>query len=275
MLQSCFSSVPASHKLFALLGDPVIQSKSPAFWNKAFESLNYNAAYVACRVSSADFPEAIKYLVSKKAVGFNVTTPHKIAAAKMCGSLKFPADELMAANCIKILPDGSLEGYNTDAIGLYRIFSRLKGQIANRKALVLGAGGAAKAVVWALRQLSVSVLEIARKFSDKKFGNFEHLNWNRKNFFYGINESDIIINATTLGWNEQDSIQELKDYLNSGKIFVDLNYRLSSDLLISAINKGCLVIDGRELLLEQGVESFNSLVGLEPPRSVMRQVIFD
>ena len=100
------------------------------------------------------------------------------------------------------------------------------------------------------------------------------LAWNNKNFAYALEESDIIINTTPLGWSSEDHIPEFDKNLDKGKIFIDFNYAPDSKLAASARNRGCVVIDGRELLFEQGIESFSLLTGKDAPEDVIRSCIY-
>lgn len=98
--------------------------------------------------------------------------------------------------------------------------------------------------------------------------------WNSKNFAYSVSESDIIINTTPLGWKPEDDIPELRTYLTSDKTYMDFNYSSCSKLIQSAAEKNCKVVDGLELLLRQGMESFKIFTGVCVPDNIMREALY-
>ncbi|OGK08061.1 MAG: hypothetical protein A2W80_10820 [Candidatus Riflebacteria bacterium GWC2_50_8] len=267
--------ISGASQIFAIIGDPVAHSASPAFWNAAFHFCDIDAVYVPFRVCRADLAEAITGLKALCVSGCNVTAPHKQAVAEFCDLLHNPADSLKAVNCIKFCEDGRIEGWNTDATGCLRMLTKFGRQ---RTGLVMGSGGAAAAAIWALQQSGDRVFQIARSYSDaidsEQTNDIKRLAWNKKNFAYAIEESDIIINATPLGWHKDDFVAELKEFLSKSKFYVDFNYAPASRLVETARQSGCTVMDGRELLLEQGVESFSLLTGLPAPEEVIRRCIF-
>lgn len=267
--------ISGASQIFAIIGDPVAHSASPAFWNAAFRFCDIDAVYVPFRVCRADLAEAITGLKALGVRGCNVTAPHKQSVAEFCDLLHSPADSLKAVNCIKLCEDDRIEGWNTDATACLRLFTKSGRQ---KNGLVMGSGGAAAAAIWALQQSGARVFQIARSYSDaidsEQTNDIKRLAWNKKNFAYAIEESDIIINATPLGWHKDDFVAELKEFLSKSKFYVDFNYAPASRLVETARQNGCTVMDGRELLLEQGVESFSLLTGLPAPEEVIRRCIF-
>jgi len=269
------SAISGATKLFAIVGNPVEQSLSPAFWNKALRYVGLDAVYVPMQVFPENAREAFTGLKALNVCGVNVTMPLKKDFAAFCHILHSPADTLNAVNTIKL--GDIIEGWNTDATALKKVFSRLK---PFKQALIMGAGSSAAAASWALTELSIKgIFQIARKHSlpgtDDSTDFIKKLSWDKKNFAYAIEESDIIINATPLGWKKDDFVVELEDFLDQNKIYVDLIYAPDSKLIAAARRKSCMVIDGRELLLEQGLEAFKILTGIEPPEKVIRDCIFN
>lgn len=264
--------------IYGLVGYPVEHSLSPKFWNTAFDYLGINSVYLAFPVLPNNIVSALNGFWASGIKGLNVTRPHKKAAADFCNVLNGAAKETQIVNTIKFTEFGG-EGWNTDATGFYRILKRF--QLSKKSALVIGDGASSKSVIWALKKYGVSqISQIARKFTEttiaeksneKKLRKFL---WNTKNFNYTVAESDIIINTTPIGWQKDDNISEVTDALDSSKSFVDFNYRDDSKLLIGARQSCGVVIDGRELLYEQGVESFKILMNCEPPADVIRSSIF-
>ena len=257
-------------RVFGLVGDPVGHSFSPAFWNAAFAELGINAVYLPFRVVSAEFAEAFEGLRALNVCGVNITMPHKTSASKRCQVLHSPADELKAVNTVSFSSAQS-EGWNTDATGFKRILESLD---SFTSVAVIGGGAVARSVFWAIRQFShCRIINVRRSESGKADDElFSRLNWTAKNIEYAVRESDIIVNATPLGTDNTNTIPGLIENLDNTKVFVDLNYL--SKLANQASNKGCRVIDGRELLLQQGLESFKLLTGFEAPEKTFRKIIF-
>jgi shikimate dehydrogenase len=267
--------INGASQVFAIIGDPVSHSLSPVFWNRAFAFCGIDAVYVPLRVCRADLADAITGLKALGVRGINVTSPHKHAAALFCDTLYSPADVIKAVNCLKFCEDGRIEGWNTDTTGCLRILERLG---RPQTGLVMGSGGAAAAACQALLLSGARVFQIARSSSDSIDSeppyNIKRLAWNEKNLEHAIEESDIIINATPLGWHKDDFVAEFKEFLSKSKFYVDFNYAPESRLVATARQNGCSVIDGRELLLEQGLESFRLLTGQTAPEQVIRKCIF-
>ncbi len=282
------SSITGSTRVFGLIGTPVTHSLSPKFWNAALAATEIDAVYLAFNVDEADTTTALAGLSALNVCGINVTRPLKQKAASFCRLLHEPARSTGIVNTIKFGKIGG-EGWNTDVTGLQRILTRLP-QISNGTT-ILGSGASSITALWALKHCQATkIFQIARKFSEHHphsigtdFINNKHLPadmaitrlaWNNKNFAYALEESDIIINTTPLGWSSEDCIPELDMHLDKGKIFIDFNYAPDSKLVASARNRGCVVIDGRELLFEQGIESFSLLTGKEAPAEVIRSCIY-
>lgn len=281
------SSITGSTRVFGLIGNPVSHSLSPKFWNAAFAATETDAVYIAFDVAEEDAATALAGLSTLNICGINVTRPLKQKAASFCRLLHEPARSTGVVNTIKFDKPGS-EGWNTDVTGLQRILARLP-QVSS--CTIMGSGASSVTALWALKQNQPrKIFQIARKFSEQRlhqvnsdFINNKHLPadmaitrlaWNNKNFAYALEESDIIINTTPLGWSSEDHIPEFDKNLNKGKVFIDFNYAPASKLVASARSRGCVVIDGRELLFEQGIESFSLLTGKEAPTEVIRNCIY-
>ena len=276
--------ITSSTSLYGLVGYPVEHSLSPIFWNKAFEKLNYNAAYIALSVHPDDILTCLKGLKVSGFKGLNITRPHKFAAADFCNILYEAAKETGVVNTVKFSSSNEIEGWNTDAIGFLNLMKRF--ELPSTIVTVLGDGASSKSIIWALKEYGIlQINQIARKFSfdieekneiykNKKIF-FRKLSWNLKNFTNSIKESDIIINTTPIGWHENDSIEGFEESLDTSKCFVDLNYNEKSKLLKFAKHNCGITIDGRELLYEQGVEAFKVLTNYAPPAEIIRRSIFD
>jgi shikimate dehydrogenase len=262
-------------KRLAVLGHPVAHSRSPAMQNAALEALGLAGEwrYEAIDVAPDDFEATVGEMVAGDFVGANVTIPHKEAALQLADTASPQAKAIGAANTLSFR-HGSIHADNTDAGGL---IDSLPGGVRGRRALVLGAGGAARAVIWALATEGavVDVDEVAV--------------WNRSSYraeaaaaaLGGAPVTDprqgsygLIINTTSVGLGGEDPFGELplrKDGFDGEQVVVDLVYGTHPTKLIQAAEEaGATTIDGIEILVRQGARSLQIWTGQEPPLDVMR-----
>lgn len=262
-------------KVYGVVGDPVSHSLSPVLWNAAFRSLRIDAVYVPFRVRKERLPEALKGLSSVGVQGVNVTLPHKQSASELCDTLLPPAEIIGAVNTVRFETSGVLAGANTDALGMCQLFSDVK---IDGPVTLLGAGGAAKAILWSLSQRKATMIYWSNRtairlvcpmhFSDSLL---QTVPWGSIPLKEAMVGSSLIINATSLGWRSEDTLPQLANVLGPQKTYIDLNYNPASRLLAAARASGAKVIDGIELLILQGAASFNFLTHLEPPLNAMRK----
>ena len=263
-------------KLIFLLGNPIDHSISPGFWNETFNSLGIDAYYIAVNISEDKVDKALKGIEAFDAIGANVTIPYKQIIARECSILHEAAETTKVVNTIKFCSSG-FEGWNTDYSALLSIFEEFKDI---HKALIIGDGASSKTTLEVLEKCNCNnILQIARKFGkteviNKEQKNLTKLVWNEKNFVHSVQESDIIINTTPIGWNSEDVIPGFSDSLNKDKIFLDFNYSNVSKLIKAANEKKCKVINGLELLLRQALDSFKIFFNDEPPEDIMRKAVY-
>ena len=150
--------------LYCIVGDPIAHSRSPAVHARAFALLGVDAVYAPCRVVSAELPLAVAGLRALGAAGFNVTVPHKEAVALLVDKIHPSAQRIGAVNCV--VRDGdALVGHNTDAPGLLRALRARGVDPAGKRAVVVGAGGSARAAAWALSGVAAKVTVLNRTLS--------------------------------------------------------------------------------------------------------------
>jgi shikimate dehydrogenase len=231
-------------------------------------------SYEAIEVAPSEFAELVRSLPGQGFAGVNVTVPHKLAALELADAASKAAAAIGAANTLSFV-DGEVRAENTDAGGLIAAL----GDVAGARALVLGAGGSARACVWALRQAGASVgvwnrtaakgQELARELGAESIevvdpGAFE-----------------MLVNCTTVGLAEAneagESTRGLKglpldaDSISEEHIVVDLVYgSRPTPLAAVAASKGASVVDGLEILVHQGAASLRIWTGREPPIEAMR-----
>jgi shikimate dehydrogenase len=257
-------------KRLAVLGHPVDHSRSPAMQSAALAELGLAGewSYEAIDVSPERLASRVEEMPAQDFVGANVTVPHKAAALALADTLSETAREIGAANTLSFA-GGEVHADNTDAPGL---LAALPSSPAGRRALVLGAGGAARAVVWALLGEGAEVAV-----------------WNRtelrsRNLCADLGgepvsrpdpgEYALIVNSTAVGLRGEDPFAELplrEEGFASGQTVVDMVYADEPTRLLAAAEAaGAATVDGIEVLVRQGALSLQTWTGREPPLETMR-----
>jgi shikimate dehydrogenase len=269
----------------AVLGHPVAHSRSPAMHAAAFQALGIGDewSYEAIDVRPDEFESRLRALVSEGYAGANVTVPHKLAALALADSASPAARAIGAANMLTF-SDRGVAADNTDAPGL---LGALPGGVAGKRAVVLGAGGAARACVWALVHTGteVGVWNRTRPRAATLAAEFGAEVIDTEDQSLGAGTYDLLVNATTVGLDaaagtrseSRDPLSDLKplplgaDSVSARHVVVDLVYG-SSETPLSAFarQRGADVVDGLEVLVHQGAASFRLWTGLDPPIDVMR-----
>ncbi|ADG13325.1 shikimate 5-dehydrogenase [Methanocaldococcus infernus ME] len=269
----------AKTKLVGLIGHPVEHSLSPVMHNAAFKDKNLNYVYLAFDVK----PERLRFVVDgAKAlgmVGFNVTIPHKVEIIKYLDQLSEEAKLIGAVNTVKIEDDIAI-GYNTDGIGARRALEEEIGKVKDKKIVIFGAGGAARAVAFELAKDNFVVIANRTLEKAKKLAKEIEEKLNREVGYSDLNvdleDVDIVINATPVGMypnvNEKPIVS--KERLRKDMVVMDLVYNpLETTLLKEAKKVGAKTIDGLGMLIYQGAEAFKIWTGVEPNIEVMRESI--
>jgi shikimate dehydrogenase len=271
-------------KRLAVLGHPVSHSRSPAMQNAALEALGLGEGwrYEALDIDPAEFAERTRELPGQGFVGANVTIPHKGAALVLADEASNAAEGIGAANTLSF-HDGVIRADNTDASGLLAALPR---PVEGSNALVLGAGGSARAAVWALagQGANVSVWnrtperadEIVRDLalagSDTTAeGRLRAVTADQAQ----VGGYQLIVNCTAIGMSDEDPFEQLPlvaERLGAGIVVVDLVYAGSgSRLAAEARSRGATAVEGLEVLVQQGAESLRLWTGKDPPLDVMRE----
>jgi shikimate dehydrogenase len=268
-------------KIYGLVGHPLEHTASPAIHNAAFRALGLNAVYLVFDVEPTVFEDAIKGLKALKVCGFNVTIPYKERIIPLLTHLDPSAARVGAVNTVKL--DGvSLIGYNTDVAGFLAPLLKLNLKLDEITALILGAGGAAKACVRALldagcRELIVLNRSLERALNlSKQHGNRLKVGpLNGESLKEALSRATLVVNTTPVGMypNVDESIIP-RALLRSDLIVYDLVYRPpQTKLLKEAKEVGATTIPGYKMLLEQAAESFRIWTGLEPPKEAMLKAL--
>jgi shikimate dehydrogenase len=253
-----------------VLGWPVAHSRSPAMQNAALAAtgLDGEYAYEAIAVAPEAFGETVRGLPAAGFHGVNVTIPHKEAALAIASERSDDARAIGAANTLTFGPDGAIRADNTDAPGLLDAL----GEPAPRSVLVLGAGGSARAVAYALRAAGADVF-VWNRTPDRA---------RRLAADLGVTAvaeprpAEVLVNSTSVGLlDPAATFKELpltSDDIGEYACVVDLVYRDGgTELLHQAERRGCRCVDGLEILVRQGARSFQIWTGRTAPLDVMRR----
>lgn len=266
-------------KTFAVIGDPIDHSLSPVIHNAAFKELGLDCTYIGYRIPRGELEEGISALKKIEISGFNVTIPHKVEIMKYLDRIDQTSSLIGAANTVSN-ENGNLKGYNTDMDGFLEPIKKRELIIKNSNVLILGAGGAARAVVAALAKEKTKEITIANRteinaknlqsFATKldlksKIISFDELNLKL--------DYDYIINCTSLGLkNEPTPIA--KECFRKETVVYDIVYRpMNTDLITKAKEAGSTVIYGYEMLLGQATRAFEIWHGIEAPYNAMKKAL--
>ncbi|HZU12734.1 MAG TPA: shikimate dehydrogenase [Chloroflexota bacterium] len=255
---------------YAVIGDPISHSLSPAMHNAAFRAAGISAEYQAERVSCHDLTARFADL-SHAYRGFNVTIPHKETVVALVDVRDHIVETLGAANTVSVR-GGRVEASNTDPAGFQRALESARVGLDGRRAVVLGAGGAARAVTYALNLRGIRPHVYAR--SPERVERLSTLGAiPGSSQLDDLASADLIVNCTPLGMGRHAAQSPLPDgaILRPGVVVMDLVYGRSTPFLREAERQGAVVMDGLEMLIFQGAESFRMWTGLEPNIDVMRE----
>ena len=265
---------------YAVIGDPIDHSLSPNIHNAAFRHLQLEHTYIAYRIPARELSAGIEALKAIKIAGFNVTIPHKIEMMKFLDEMDTTCKVIGAVNTV-LNEDGNLKGYNTDMIGFLDPIKKRNLTIKDSQVMLLGAGGAARAIVTAMvkekaHKITIvnRTLENANKlaeFARKIGGNVDVISLQEANVI--ISEHKFIINSTSIGMKDEPSPIST-DSINENSVVYDIGYQpMNTHLIKKSKEMGATVIYGYEMLLSQAACSFEIWHKTEAPYDVMKKAL--
>jgi shikimate dehydrogenase len=269
--------IDARTRVTGIIGWPVEHSLSPAMHNAAFVALGLNWRYLAFPVDPARVGEAVRGLAASGVAGLNVTIPHKRAVIECCSSVSDAVRAIGAANTL--VPDGAggFRADNTDAEGFGRALDEQAPlDLAGEEVLILGAGGAARALAFILKRRGAHVV-----VANRTPGRAEEAGADGEAPFTGagrdaaVRRAALIVNATSLGLHGDEVPAELPlDAIAPGQVVADIVYRAGGTPWLAAVaSRGARTVDGLGMLLHQGAAAFAQWTGQEPPVEVMRAAL--
>ena len=269
-------------RVFGVIGDPIEHSLSPTIQNAAFGHLGLDFVFLAFHVKAADLENAMRGMRGLGIHGLNVTMPHKSAVIGCLDEVDFSVRFLDSANTI-LNRDGKLSGFSTDGVGALKALLENGVDLSGKKILLLGAGGAAKAIAFTLVP-EVGELAILNRSTEKAEALAETLGhmFNRnvvggalspETIKMNLRDSDVLVNATSAGMKPNLS-QSLvaPEWLKSDLVVMDIVYNpIETKLAKDAKAAGAKVVSGVEMLIYQGAASFEIWTGHAAPIEVMRK----
>ncbi|SFL12883.1 shikimate dehydrogenase [Loktanella salsilacus] len=258
--------------LAGVIGNPIGHSRSPLMHKHWLRRYDLRGDYVPLHVAEGDLERVVRTLPRMGFVGANVTLPHKTAVLQIADHQSDRATLIGAANTLTFRDDGSIFADNTDGYGF---MSNVRQGAPNwdpksGPALVLGAGGAARAIIVALADAGVPQILLANRTRAKAealkadFGQrIRIVDWVQVGSV--VEDAAIVINTTSLGMTGQPALRIPLDGLQSGTVVTDIVYSpLQTPLLQMAVAMGCVTVDGLGMLLHQGVPGFERWFGKRP-----------
>ena len=265
---------------YAVIGDPIDHSLSPNIHNAAFRHLKLDHTYIAYKIPDGELSAGIEALKAIKIAGFNVTIPHKIEMMKFLDEMDTTCKVIGAVNTV-LNEDGKLKGYNTDMIGFLDPIKKKNLIIKDSQVLLLGAGGAARAIVTAMVKEKAGKITIVNRtlenanklaeFAKKIGGDVDIVSIHEANKL--ITDYKFIINSTSIGMKNEPSPISTEN-ISKDSIVYDIVYQpINTDLIKKSKENGATIIYGYEMLLSQAACSFEIWHKTEAPYDVMKKAL--
>ncbi|NLJ58945.1 MAG: shikimate dehydrogenase [Tissierellia bacterium] len=281
------SRIKGRTRLIGLLGDPVKHSLSPLMHNIAFKALDLDYVYMAFQVKEGFIKEGIEAMKTLNGAGFNLTMPHKQSVIGYLDEVSEEAALIGSVNTVKNV-DGKLLGYNTDGKGFVKSLEEKEIEYKGKKTIILGAGGAARAIATQLAYDGAGEIVIFNRTFSSAVEIIDNINknlpsckgkalqLNEEELIREIKDASILINCTSVGMEPNS-----KSIISSNKAFhkdlfvADIIYQpTKTKLLKIAEEEGCNYMNGLMMLIWQGAIAFNIWTGEHMPIDLIRKEIF-
>jgi shikimate dehydrogenase len=266
-----------------VIGDPIEHSLSPVMHNEAFKQAGIQGSYEKKRVTSGDLPSFLQYLKESDYAGCNVTIPHKVAIIPFLDEIDPEAEKIGAVNTV-LNNNGKLIGYNTDGKGfLLGLKEKISKPISEMNILLIGAGGAARSIAYALLQENPEKLFIANRSAErltllvKDLNNtcVEPLSLNKAES--ELSRFDVLINTTNAGMHPNIETMPIQlAQIKHDTVVCDIVYNpLQTKWLQTAESKGAIIDNGVSMLVMQGAMAFEKWTGTFPDTNKMKKAVID
>jgi shikimate dehydrogenase len=265
----------AETKLFAILGCPIKHSFSPQMQNKWFEKENLNCIYLAFEPKHEDLKKTMESLKFLGFQGINITIPHKIEVMKYVDFIDKVAQKIGSVNTLAC-KGGKLYGYNTDYLGFSQDLNAKKVRLKNKNVLVIGAGGGARAIVYALKESKAKNIYIANrtlKNAEQFAETFKIKAVDMNKVGEVLLSVDMLVNASACGMKKTDVLPFKADKIKNGLIVYDLIYDKVTPFAKFAENKGLKIFTGAGMLIRQGACGFKIWTGKYPDIEIAERLL--
>ncbi|MDD5112322.1 MAG: shikimate dehydrogenase [Candidatus Altiarchaeota archaeon] len=269
-------------KLFGVIGHPIRHSLSPLMHTAAFKKLGLDCEYAAFDVTEDDLKGELENF-RKDFTGLNVTIPHKVSVIKYLDGLSEEASLIGAVNTVKFGEQAL--GYNTDGLGCLRSLAEAGVALKGKRVLILGAGGAARAIAFQLvkEKVAVTLTDKEMEKADNLAGDIRKktrrkvktTELDEESLRTAIDDADVLINATPAGmWPKVDETPINPKLLRDNIAVMDIVYNpVETKFIRLAKKQGCKTIDGVGMFVQQGAESLRIWLNVKPPVDVMRKAV--
>jgi shikimate dehydrogenase len=271
-------------KVYAVIGDPIAHSMSPAIHNDAFEKEGIDAEYLAFHVKPDGLEDAVKGMKALGVCGFNITLPHKETVIPFLDEVDELARAIGAVNTV-VNKDGRLIGYNTDGIGYIKALEEeLTGELTTKKTLIIGAGGAARAIYFTLVKEGVKQVDIANRTKERAVTLVSECPYDNSSEAFTIMEAeervaeyDLIIQTTSIGMSPNvDNTPLDVTNMKASACVSDIIYNpLQTKILVEAEQNGAHVQNGVGMFAYQGAIAFQIWTGVMPDTGRMKQIVLN
>ena len=272
-------------KIVGVIGDPIEHSRSPQMHNAAFAELGLNFVYVPFHIQPDALPAAIEGFKAINVVGVNVTIPHKQAVIPFLDEISREAELTGAVNTLTF-EDGRIQGDNTDGLGFLEGMRETGLKIPpGESALVIGAGGSARAIIVALTSIGLENVFVANRTVSKAVKLAEDLSDTIGTSIHGIGLDDpqmadivktvaLVVNTASVGMDISKPPLIRAEWLRPQTAVYDIVYTPpETRLLLAAAERGCRTIQGLSMLVYQGAIAFEKWTQVTPPVKTMKQVL--
>lgn len=259
-------------KVFGIFGDPIEHSLSPAMQNAALTHMGLDACYIPFRVTKDHLSDAILGASAMGFGGLNLTIPLKERALMAVSSDELAMD-IGAINTVSFRE--GITGHNTDGSGALMALEAAGVKIKGSKVLLIGAGGAARAIAYTLAKegAEISVANRSPERAKKLAESVGAVGYGIKDLEDLVARVDVIVNATSVGMNEGDSRLFDGRLLHKGQVVFDIVYNRETELLRDAVKAEAIAIDGVMMLVYQGALAIEIWTGQEAPVDVMEKAV--
>lgn len=262
------NNVTANTKLLGIFGNPVSHSLSPIMHNDWFAKYKLNCLYVVFDVLPKNLRSAVESIRTLNILGVNVTVPHKVEVMKYIDNVDVAAKTIGSVNTI-VNKNGKLCGYNTDWQGFITDLKSKKIDLKNKTVFVIGAGGAAKAILYSLNKLKVKQIYLTSRTFDKakliakKYKNISVIDIAKISASF-LKEIDCLVNCSTCGMKKEDKLPFSIKEFNKKIVFYDIIYNKETPFKKFAAKNKIKYFSGEGMLIYQGAVSFEKWTNIFP-----------